>query len=128
MPRGSDAAVGCVTHKKVSSSLIGARLQVCAVQLLMMINAVRDNLCLMTGSLDLAPAPAALRPVVEEILAGLQPAVRKDVNVCRLTLEQQHRGLLHSRALQDMRQRAIKQEAHWLEVFNVLVPNKLAGA
>jgi hypothetical protein len=29
--------------------------QVCAQHLLMMINALRDNLCLMTGALDLAP-------------------------------------------------------------------------
>ena len=50
--------------------------QVCAQHLLMMISAVRDNLSLLTGRLDLSISLIQLSSMVQEVLAVLRPGVR----------------------------------------------------
>jgi signal transduction histidine kinase len=47
-------------------------LQGCAQHILMMINAVRDSLCMLTGKLDLSITYVQVKPIILEIMKGLR--------------------------------------------------------
>lgn len=47
--------------------------QVCALHILMMISAVRDSLCLLTGKLDLSVTYVQVQPIVAQVLDALRP-------------------------------------------------------
>lgn len=67
--------------RRHGTAVNGSLLQTCAHHMLMMIAAMRDNLWLMTGRLDLMPAQVQVLPLVNDAIENLQGLLRERVRV-----------------------------------------------